>query len=698
MKKKKKINSNYILVILFAAVSFIVLYGIDVLDVTNDKWLLASERDLRAHYIGWKFFRQSIWKFPFGLMDNMMYPEEISIIFTDSVPVLAVFFKIFSGILPETFQYFGLWGLLCFILQGLCAYKILEHYVDNLWIQLLGTVFFILTPSMIYRLYFHSELSAHFLILAAFLIFIKSKDNNNLEVGIQWSILCFVASGIHIYFIPMIGIIMVAGYCVRLKDSCKNGALRNVVIGFLFEIVMPVIIASGNIYLLGGFSSQRTFNSENGLGRYSANLNTFFNPQRWSGILPEWNLYSSDQYEGYAYLGIGIIILLLIAVVACVKKRVRFSSKEIWFAIIVLILSVIISLSPVVTCGSKVLINIPYPRFVIDIYEMFRATGRFAWLGQYVLMLIGVICVGILTDGVTENEKNILIGIVLITVCLQIVDLQHILLLRRSIGNPNQYKEADYNILQSDVWEKLADSYSHIQLVEENSLVHKNYVDSFSLADFAVNHGLTINNFPAARPNDEIVNANITKIYEDLESGQVEDDVIYVFGNRFELLNKDLKLNLYLIDNLAVGVKGIIEGAEMLDASVFTTQFAGTFFAYSPEVQEKDGVLKNDINVSQYMLYGPYAKMEPGTYDIMFDYDIINSETDNIGFIEVVSSNGEQVFASTEVEAHTAQTELKRVIIPKECEVEIRVFIYAGNEILLKQFTCMINQNDVTEE
>ena len=41
---------------LLGIVSFIACYGIDVLNFTNDTWLLASERDLRAHYIGWEFF------------------------------------------------------------------------------------------------------------------------------------------------------------------------------------------------------------------------------------------------------------------------------------------------------------------------------------------------------------------------------------------------------------------------------------------------------------------------------------------------------------------------------------------------------------------------------------------------------------------------------------------------------------------
>lgn len=699
MEKRKRFNSSHVLVLLLAVISFIILYGIDVLDVTNDTWLLASERDLRAHYIGWKFFRQSPWNFPFGLMDNMMYPDKISIIFTDSVPVLAVFFKVFSGILPETFQYFGLWGLLCFILQGLCAYELIAHYVDNRWIRLIGTEFFIISPSMIYRLYYHSELAGHFLLLLAFLIFVKNRDeSNSLKVGIKWSVLCIAAAGIHIYFIPMVGIVMVAMYCVRLKSNCQTGVLKSMLVGFLLEIVMPVLAACGNIYLLGGFSSARTFDSEDGLGRYSANLNTFFNSQSWSGILPQLKLYCNDQYEGYAYVGLGVIILLVITVIACVKKKVSFSRKEIGFAVLVFVVSFVAALSPVVTCGSRLLVNIPYPGFVIHIYEMFRATGRFAWLGQYVLMLAAVVGVGMLADGAAGNKKKIIVVIAFVTIGLQIADLQQMLFLRKNVGDAGQYQESEYNVLQSDVWEKLAHDYSHIVLVEENSLVHKNYVDSFSLADFAVNHGLTINNFPAARPNDELVNANNAKIYENLETGLAEDDVIYIFGNRFELLFKDLKLNIYLIDGFAVGVKGTIDGAEKLDPDVFTTKFGGTFFLHPPEVQEQDGVLFNDVNSSQYMVYGPYAEMEPGVYDITFDYDMIDAGDGSIGFAEVVSGDGAQVFASLEVEPDAVQIRLQNVVIPEKTEVEIRVFVYEGYEIALKRFTCTVDKNNTMEE
>ena len=62
------------------------------------------------------FFRNSGWHFPVGLMDTITYPELYSVVYTDAVPAFAVVFKILSPVFPKTFQYFGIWGLLCFIL------------------------------------------------------------------------------------------------------------------------------------------------------------------------------------------------------------------------------------------------------------------------------------------------------------------------------------------------------------------------------------------------------------------------------------------------------------------------------------------------------------------------------------------------------------------------------------------------------
>ena len=98
-------------------VLFLIVYGFRVLDFTYDGWLLTG-KDLQQHYLGWKFFRKSPWTFPLGMHDSFTVPDSVSVLYTDSIPLFALFFKLLSPILPETFQYFGLFGLMCYILNG----------------------------------------------------------------------------------------------------------------------------------------------------------------------------------------------------------------------------------------------------------------------------------------------------------------------------------------------------------------------------------------------------------------------------------------------------------------------------------------------------------------------------------------------------------------------------------------------------
>ena len=100
---------SFLIGTLIGAIIFIGMYGVKVLDVTYDDWLYRYEFDHTQHYFGWRMYRNSGWHFPLGLCDTSIYPYFSSIVYTDSIPLL---FKAFSPILPDKFQYFGLYGKL----------------------------------------------------------------------------------------------------------------------------------------------------------------------------------------------------------------------------------------------------------------------------------------------------------------------------------------------------------------------------------------------------------------------------------------------------------------------------------------------------------------------------------------------------------------------------------------------------------
>ncbi len=118
-----------------------------------------KEGDPAQHWLGWQFFRYSpLLQWPLGANPNWGMDIGSSIVFTDSIPLLAFIFKPLNALLPDTFQYCGLWILICFLLQSLFAWKLLSLFTQDKWLPLIGSVFFTLAPVFLFRLHAHITL------------------------------------------------------------------------------------------------------------------------------------------------------------------------------------------------------------------------------------------------------------------------------------------------------------------------------------------------------------------------------------------------------------------------------------------------------------------------------------------------------------------------------------------------------------
>lgn len=192
--------SVYIFTGIICFIMFVAIYGVQILNPMYTDWLMNGE-DLTQHYLGWKAYRESGWHFPIGMTDTLAYPNLTTVIFTDSIPLLAVFFKIFAPLLPASFQYFGIWGALCFILQGIMAVRILRNYSSNNFALVLLGALFAVTPAMLWRMFVHTALAGQWILLYAMeplFAYDRYKDNNKLYRNV--AIMAILAAGTHIYF------------------------------------------------------------------------------------------------------------------------------------------------------------------------------------------------------------------------------------------------------------------------------------------------------------------------------------------------------------------------------------------------------------------------------------------------------------------------------------------------------------------
>ena len=512
-KTVKKININ-IVTALLGGIAFVLIYGVKILNPLYTDWLLTGG-DPSQHYLGWEFFRRSDWYFPLGLTDQLAYPLKTSVIYTDSIPIFAVFFKLFRSILPQQFQYFGIWGLLCFVLQGYYAAKILGERSSSKAVILAGSVFFIVSPIMISRMYYHTALAAHWLILLAIYFYSKhEKEYRDIfNPVMQWGILGILIGSIHLYFVPMCGAILL-GYIL-----CSIWKERKIRIRFFYPGISFSVGLFLTIYLLGGFSSGADTGTNN-LGLFSFNLNAFLNPMSYSTLLKNtslwnWPFYTQGQYEGFSYLGMGIILLCVCGIGLMMKNICRRKKPSVYQIMTVLMSVGLIAMavSPTITWNDKLLLQLPYSSTIYKYWGIFGSCGRMAWPVVYFLMIFGITSIG----NMKWKRKEISCVVLILACLVQVVDLSGQLYKRHE----NYSEKVVYQSpLAGTVWDDIISSgeYKHVVWVTHNV----DHDDVIQVAVYAMKNDMTMGNFYFARGIDK---RDITE--EQLQN--TSEDCVYVF-------------------------------------------------------------------------------------------------------------------------------------------------------------------------
>ena len=92
----------------------------------------------------------------------------LSISWLDSIPLMAVLLRPLSAVLPESFQYMGIWACLCFGLQAYFALRLGSLLFPGQPLFVLGAALLLTgAPAAMYRMFGHHALASHWLILAA---------------------------------------------------------------------------------------------------------------------------------------------------------------------------------------------------------------------------------------------------------------------------------------------------------------------------------------------------------------------------------------------------------------------------------------------------------------------------------------------------------------------------------------------------
>lgn len=545
MKKLSERKISVLIGCLIGIVIFILIYGIDYINVQNDKWLINIGSDLSCSYIGWEYYRKSSWNFPIGLADGMSFPDSISITYTGAIPVASVICKFLSSMLPDTFQYLGIWGLLTYVLQGAFASILLYDIVGSKLFSILGTVFFVLSTPMIGRMYAQDGLAFHVLILIAIWFFCRREILWNRKSQIWlWALMMSLAVSVHMYLMPMV-------FCFAFFFYVDEALVKKNW-NKLFKICIPIVVTLLTMYILGDFYGTPKYDGLN-FGEYNSKLNAFFIPAHTSTIkiiLGIEETYRSD-WEGYAYLGAGVIILLVMVLLSIIKKRrfAIFKDRTVIFLGVISVLFLLIATEPSFSVGNYTFLTLEFPKSIEKILAIFRANGRFMWPIMYIIMLA---CF----KYVSLNWRKAGILIVFLCLILQLFDLS--LYIK---GKKEYVKELSYMppVLESEVWDQISNRHEVFFFVDENStetLTSKYSIKTImGFADYAFKNNMVINDFYYARKNVDRINERRRLEMNALLKGEVDSNKIYIFPENPLYLEKVDEIFLFEIDGVYVGIK-----------------------------------------------------------------------------------------------------------------------------------------------
>lgn len=335
-----------------------------------------TSMDLAQHIIGQRYFIADEWRWPLLTAGNLDTPNGINIAFVDAIPILAIILKSIRGILPESFHGIMLWYGISLALQPIAAVWCLRAAGEKRLIPAVCIAVISLCIPSWWNRFGHAALTAHFiLILALGGYFHLSRKGT----ALRWAcalMLNIAALLVHPYlFFMTTGIFLAVPITSFFRD---NGTLR---VQALYSSAF-FILSFLSVSLLGYLGA----NGGGKFGGYAMNLLSPIWPAG-SSLLPfelkRVKTTPDSAWEGYNYLGAGIIFLL-VAVLILSRQAIKSSIRWHGGLFILAIGLIFISLSNNIGIGSLKFMDV-YPTNAI--FDNFRSSGRMFWAVTYILLL-----------------------------------------------------------------------------------------------------------------------------------------------------------------------------------------------------------------------------------------------------------------------------------------------------------------------
>lgn len=401
--------------VMLLAVGFVSLvFGTAFVSGHSSFWQTDAE-DITQYMAGFNMYFSAPWRFPILAFDSLNFPQGTRSTFVDAIPLYALLLKLVVPASWAPFNPYGAWVALCFVLQAIGGWWIARELGARSWSFLLSLAIMVMTmPALLSRIG-HTSLMSHWIILFAVALYLRGARQARLAT-VGWCVLLVSAFYVNIYLFAMACAIYAAAIIFSLQmhrlfpDNRASASVRTLVFAAFPALVLLATLPLTLLPLEPGGLMR-----EWGFGYYSMNL---LSPLAGGHIIRLTVPMGPGQYEGFNYLGLGILAALCLALSQAAPRlrlgeMLRRHAALAWL----MVMFVVYALSNQIYLAETQIATVTYPGLSGAVTSQFRASGRFFWPVGYLLL----VTLWWLLFQQRANKRFLVVALAL--TALQVVDL-----------------------------------------------------------------------------------------------------------------------------------------------------------------------------------------------------------------------------------------------------------------------------------
>lgn len=356
--------------------------------------LVGGPIDMKINLSGYYWIVHSGWHWPLLWLPHLDAPYGLNAYQFDSVPGLALIGKLLDSLFSTTINLYPAWFVGVITANSIALTMLVRALGQrSLLAAVVSAGFGALVPIVHFR-FGHPSLMAQFLpVLAlAFCLELKNSPASRLRCIGALLALCLVAATVNLYIYVMTAAIAASGLIQLSFDRHLHilSCLANLV-GCLFAGFVPVwafgALGDPN---LRGVTVPFGYNSMNLLSPFWPQSSGLFHWTGWYFLTRGLIGATPGQWEGYAYLGSGALLLLLIALILC-RRSLPGQIRKNWVLACSLLLLTVWALSSKIYLGPILVASYPVPDLLAHtLLAWFRASGRFFWPVAWLATALGI--------------------------------------------------------------------------------------------------------------------------------------------------------------------------------------------------------------------------------------------------------------------------------------------------------------------